>query len=317
MPKTLEVLETQGVAVIGYGTDDLAAFFAARSSDNNKINRAPLRYDDAAGVAGWLAKNAELGLASGAVLAVPNPAPMDGDAIDGAIAAALEAAAARGVSGKDATPFLLAKLEEVTGGASLEANVALVLNNARVVVADANGDAATYAALLDALTDDQALWLEPTSAAKAGAAFAALLPRVAVVTPAERELDPLLAALGADVAGGVGERALRLAEAMREAAGDAGDRAVLVTRGDRGALLAVAGDDVVTSFPAPKPPRVVSSNGAGDALCGVAAAAVARGADLRSAARAGLAAAALTLGVPGSAPPGVDGAWLDGILSGK
>ncbi|KAK7240419.1 Pseudouridine-metabolizing bifunctional protein [Aureococcus anophagefferens] len=129
VPKTLEVLETQGVAVIGYGTDDLAAFFAARSSDNNKINRAPLRYDDAAGVAGWLAKNAELGLASGAVLAVPNPAPMDGDAIDGAIAAALEAAAARGVSGKDATPFLLAKLEEVTGGASLEANVALVLNN--------------------------------------------------------------------------------------------------------------------------------------------------------------------------------------------
>lgn len=456
VPKTLEVLETQGVAVIGYGTDDLAAFFAARSSDNNKINRAPLRYDDAAGVAGWLAKNAELGLASGAVLAVPNPAPMDGDAIDGAIAAALEAAAARGVSGKDATPFLLAKLEEVTGGASLEANVALVLNNARVaaeiavararggparrppdvavvgastvdvvgraggpcagtsapgaasttfggvgrnvavaaaragasttlataaeprslaalaadgvdasfaaataasstyvavhdgagdlvgavfaedaaprpaagavaaavagarvVVADANGDAATYAALLDALTDDQALWLEPTSAAKAGAAFAALLPRVAVVTPAERELDPLLAALGADVNGGVGERALRLAEAMREAAGDAGDRAVLVTRGDRGALLAVAGDDVVTSFPAPKPPRVVSSNGAGDALCGVAAAAVARGADLRSAARAGLAAAALTLGSPGSAPPGVDGAWLDGILSGK
>merc|ERR1712147_422598 len=93
---------------------------------------APLRYDDAAGVAGWLAKNAELGLASGAVLAVPNPAPMDNDAIDGAIAAALEAAAARGVSGKDATPFLLAKLEEVTGGASLEANVALVLNNARV-----------------------------------------------------------------------------------------------------------------------------------------------------------------------------------------
>ncbi|KAH8063461.1 hypothetical protein JL722_2631 [Aureococcus anophagefferens] len=127
VPKTLEVLETQGVAVIGYGTDDLAAFFAARSSDNNKINRAPLRYDDAAGVAGWLAKNAELGLASGAVLAVRTSA--HGRRRSAARSPRLEA---RGRLRQDATPFLLAKLEEVTGGASLEANVALVLNNARV-----------------------------------------------------------------------------------------------------------------------------------------------------------------------------------------
>ena len=132
VPKTLEVLETHGVAVAGYGTWDLPAFFAKTSVDKGMVNQTPLRYDSPGEVAAWLAANQALGLHSGGLLVVPNPSAMPSDAIDVAIESALKEAEDLGIRGKEATPFLLAKLERVTGGDSLEANVALVLNNATV-----------------------------------------------------------------------------------------------------------------------------------------------------------------------------------------
>ena len=76
----------------------------------------------------------ELGLRSGTLLAVPNPSPPpDTDALEAAVSQALEEAEAQGVGGKDVTPFLLARVTELTGGESLASNVELVLNNARTV----------------------------------------------------------------------------------------------------------------------------------------------------------------------------------------
>ncbi len=129
LPKTLEVLETRGVPVIGYGTDHFPAFHARSSG-------LPLhvRCDDAAQVAGILRAKWNLGLNGGVVIANPIP---EADALDDALVAeavdaALADAQAKGVAGKDVTPFLLARLFEITQGRSLEANIALVLNNARV-----------------------------------------------------------------------------------------------------------------------------------------------------------------------------------------
>ena len=96
---------TCGVAVAAYGTDAFPAFFNDRSDV-----RAPLRFDDPTQVAAWLAANDALGLTSGAILAVPNPAPMRD--VDGFIEDALAEAARRRVTGKDATPFLLADLRQ-------------------------------------------------------------------------------------------------------------------------------------------------------------------------------------------------------------
>ena len=76
----------------------------------------------------------ELGLCSGTLLAVPNPSPPpDTDALEAAVTQALGEAEAQGVGGKDVTPFLLARVTELTGGESLASNVELVLNNARTV----------------------------------------------------------------------------------------------------------------------------------------------------------------------------------------
>ena len=76
----------------------------------------------------------ELGLRSGTLLAVPHPSPPpDTDALEAAVTQALEEAEAQGVGGKDVTPFLLARVTELTGGESLASNVELVLNNARTV----------------------------------------------------------------------------------------------------------------------------------------------------------------------------------------
>ena len=76
----------------------------------------------------------ELGLRSGTLLAVPNPSPPpDTDALEAAVSQALAEAEAQGVGGKDVTPFLLARVTELTGGESLASNVELVLNNARTV----------------------------------------------------------------------------------------------------------------------------------------------------------------------------------------
>jgi len=140
LAKTLEVLETLGVPVIGYGCDDLPAFYSRTSG-----LAVPLRRDTAAEIAAVMAAKWALGLGGGLVIANPIPAAAEIPAakIAAHIEAALQEAAAEGVQGKAVTPFLLARLEALTGGASLEANVALVLNNARL----AAEIAAAYAAL--------------------------------------------------------------------------------------------------------------------------------------------------------------------------
>jgi pseudouridine-5'-phosphate glycosidase len=129
IPRTLEVLETLGVPVVGLGCDELPAFYARSSGCP-----VPLRLDEPAEVAALLDAHWSLGLRSGVLVANPIPEAhaMDPGEIDGAIAAALADADARGVVGKAVTPFLLARVAAITGERSLHANVALVKDNARV-----------------------------------------------------------------------------------------------------------------------------------------------------------------------------------------
>lgn len=126
--KTLEVLETKGVPVLGHGTDDFPAFWARQSG--HKVDH---RFDDVADIAKVVAMQADLGL--GGVL-VANPIPeadaLDPAAIETRIAEAIRGAEAEGVSRKALTPFLLQRIFELTEGKSLVANIALVENNARV-----------------------------------------------------------------------------------------------------------------------------------------------------------------------------------------
>ena len=126
---TLEYLETHGVPVIGFGTDMVPAFYS-RESDF----RADYRIDDAAGVAAVMAVRRDLGVGGG--MLVTNPIPveygMERSVIDAAIDTAIAEANAQNIIGKGTSPFLLGRIVELTGGASLDANVQLVLNNARV-----------------------------------------------------------------------------------------------------------------------------------------------------------------------------------------
>ena len=126
---TLEYLETQGVPVVGVGTDTLPGFFSRDSRF-----KLPHRLDDAAQIAAALRAQDALGLAQGMVIANPVPQAHELPAarVDAAIEQALAEAAAQGIQGKDSTPFLLARVNELTGGSSLQANIALVLNNARL-----------------------------------------------------------------------------------------------------------------------------------------------------------------------------------------
>lgn len=127
LPKTLEYLETKGVPVIGFGTDEFPAFYTSRSG-----LRLEERADSPGQVARLLKAKWGLGLGGGAVVANPVPAAysMDEAVIGAAIEAALDAMNEAGVKGKEVTPFLLAKVKELTEGESLESNIALVLNNA-------------------------------------------------------------------------------------------------------------------------------------------------------------------------------------------
>jgi pseudouridine-5'-phosphate glycosidase len=127
LPKTLEYLETKGVPVIGFGTDEFPAFYTSRSG-----LRVEERVDDPAQVARLLKAKWGLGLGGGVVVGnpVPDEYSMDSKAIGSAIETALDEASKAGVKGKAVTPFLLAKVKELTGGESLESNIALVLNNA-------------------------------------------------------------------------------------------------------------------------------------------------------------------------------------------
>ena len=129
LPATLEVLESLGVPVIAVGQDEFPAFWSRRSGLS-----APLRMDDPAEIARAHRLRAALGLPGGQLVANPVPAEAEipADEIAPLIARAAEEVAARGVTGKAVTPALLSRLLELTEGRSLEANVALVLNNARL-----------------------------------------------------------------------------------------------------------------------------------------------------------------------------------------
>jgi pseudouridylate synthase len=127
LPRTLEYLETRGVPVVGYGTDDFPAFWSRESG-----LEAPIRLDTPEAVARLIDAKAALGLKGGVLVANPVPAA---DEIPRAviarhIEAALREAGRQGVAGKAVTPFLLARMVELTGGRSLLANVALIRSNA-------------------------------------------------------------------------------------------------------------------------------------------------------------------------------------------
>lgn len=137
--KTLEVLETNGVPVIAFGQDDFPAFWSRSSG-----LRAPLRAETAAEIARAHLLRARLGLAGGQLVANPIPpeAEIAREDILPVIETALAEAAAQGIAAKAVTPFLLARIFELTGGRSLAANIALVLNNARLGAAIAREIAA-------------------------------------------------------------------------------------------------------------------------------------------------------------------------------
>jgi len=129
LPKTLEVLETYGVPVIAVGQEEFPAFWSRSSG-----LPAPLRLDTAKEIAAAHLMRGRLGLPGGQLVANPIPAAAEipRAVIMPVIEAALAEAAAAGVTAKAVTPFLLQRIFELTGGRSLAANIALVLNNARL-----------------------------------------------------------------------------------------------------------------------------------------------------------------------------------------
>lgn len=132
LPKTLEYLETRGVPVVGYRTSEFPAFWSRSSG-----LPAPLRFDAPAEIAAMLRLKWSLGLGGGAVIANPVDAADEIPAAEmsGYIAAAVAESQARGITGKAVTPYLLARLGEITVGRSLRANIALVQSNARLAAA--------------------------------------------------------------------------------------------------------------------------------------------------------------------------------------
>ena len=123
---TLEYLETKGVPVLGYQTEELPAFYTRKSGFS-----VDYRVDSPAELAEIFTTQQQIGMNSG--LLVTNPIPeqyaMDKDTIDAAIEKALAEAEANGIHGKESTPFLLVKVAEITGNNSLESNIQLVFNN--------------------------------------------------------------------------------------------------------------------------------------------------------------------------------------------
>ena len=126
---TLEYLETRGVPVIGYGTNELPAFYTRKSGLN-----VDYRLDSPEEVAQAFAAKRAMGLAGGMLVANPIPEEysMDPAAINQAIDDAVAEANRLGIGGKALTPFLLDKIQKITGGDSLASNIQLVLNNARL-----------------------------------------------------------------------------------------------------------------------------------------------------------------------------------------
>ncbi|MCR5290489.1 MAG: pseudouridine-5'-phosphate glycosidase [Treponema sp.] len=126
---TLEYLETQGVTVVGYGTDELPAFYTRKSGFG-----VDYRVDSAAELASAIKTKHDLGLQGGMVIGnpVPEEFQMDPEVINKAIDEALAEMNKKGIHGKAATPFMLAKVAEITGGDSLATNIKLVFNNVKV-----------------------------------------------------------------------------------------------------------------------------------------------------------------------------------------
>ncbi len=126
---TLEYLETRGVPVVGFGTDELPAFYTRKSGF-----QVDYRVDSEKELAQAVKVKWEMGINGGLVIANPIPEQyqMDKAVIDKAIDEALADAAREGVKGKETTPYLLAKIKEITGGDSLDSNIQLVYNNAVV-----------------------------------------------------------------------------------------------------------------------------------------------------------------------------------------
>jgi pseudouridine-5'-phosphate glycosidase len=129
LPKTLEVLETLGVPVIAFGQDDLPAFWSRRSGLT-----APLRMDDPDAISNAHIMRGAMGIAGGQLIANPIPLgdEIPADVLEPVIAKAQRDAEAQNISAKDLTPFLLDHIYQQTEGRSLAANIALVLNNARL-----------------------------------------------------------------------------------------------------------------------------------------------------------------------------------------
>ena len=129
IPKTLEVLETQGVPVIAYGQNDMPAFWSRESGIP-----APLRMDTAAQIAAAHRLRGEMSIPGGQLIVTPIPedAEIDAATLAPIIARAQADAEAHGIKGKGVTPYLLQRIFELTKGNSLTANIALVRNNARL-----------------------------------------------------------------------------------------------------------------------------------------------------------------------------------------
>jgi len=129
LPATREWLETHGVPVVGYGCDEMPAFYTRRSG-----LPADVRADSAAEVASLARARDRLGLEAALVVTAPVPEGFEVDeaVMEEALAEALVVAAERGVSGRELTPFLLAHMSWRSGGATLRANIALLENNARL-----------------------------------------------------------------------------------------------------------------------------------------------------------------------------------------
>ena len=126
---TLEYLETKGVTVVGYGTEELPAFYSRKSGFG-----VDYRMDTPEEIAKAFHVKQELGLCGG--MLVTNPIPeeysMPSDVINNAIDSAVAECVEKGIRGKETTPFLLKRVKELTGGESLESNIQLVYNNARL-----------------------------------------------------------------------------------------------------------------------------------------------------------------------------------------
>jgi pseudouridylate synthase len=129
LPATIEVLETMGVAILGYGTDEFPAFYSRESG--LPVNS---RVDSPEEVARIARSQWELGIESALLVVQPPPveAALPAGQVEGLIRQALDEAGQKKISGSAVTPFLLARVGELSGGASLQANLALLRNNARL-----------------------------------------------------------------------------------------------------------------------------------------------------------------------------------------